>query len=90
MRKHVIVKGRVTGVGFRSLVKRIAFETGVRGFVKNVGNEVEAHAEGMEKQVQDFLKRINVKSTSFIGINVEEIIEAKCGCKGFDGFKILF
>lgn len=87
MKKHFIVKGNVIGVGFRSLVRRIALECGIKGFVKNLSNEVEVHAEAHD--LTQFLKRVNgIKSTSFIDANVEKITETKCECGKYDAFKV--
>jgi len=33
--RHVVVRGRVQGVGFRAFVKQQAFERGLRGWVRN-------------------------------------------------------
>ena len=90
MKTHFLVKGRVIGVGYRSLVNRIALETGVAGFVKNLADDVEVHVEGEEKQVKEFLKRISVKSNSFIGPHVESVQEMECKCKQYEDFRILF
>lgn len=44
---HLVVSGRVQGVGFRYFVVRAAVDCGVVGWVRNLGNgDVEVWAEG--------------------------------------------
>lgn len=57
VRAHVIVKGRVQGVGFRAHVEFYARQIGVTGWVRNVGYDtVEAVAEGTRAQVEQFIE----------------------------------
>lgn len=52
MRLHVIVRGRVQGVGFRWFVGEIAREMGMAGWVRNrPDGTVEVAAEGDERSV---------------------------------------
>ena len=46
--------GRVQGVGFRPFVYRLASEHRLTGWVRNLGGEVEIHAEGAAEQVRVF------------------------------------
>jgi acylphosphatase len=56
---HVFYSGRVQGVGFRYTVREIAVESGVSGWVKNLGDgRVEVVAEGEEQVLKDFLSMI--------------------------------
>jgi acylphosphatase len=58
-RVHVIVTGRVQGVGFRYFVQREAWRLGLRGFVRNVSRaQVEVVAEGEEKALADFVSEV--------------------------------
>ena len=51
-RVHVIVRGRVQGVFFRSETQKTAFRYNVRGWVRNCDNgNVEAVFEGKEEDV---------------------------------------
>ena len=44
---HVLVRGRVQGVGFRSGTQRRASQLGLVGWVRNLPDDtVEIHAEG--------------------------------------------
>ncbi len=55
-RRHVIIAGRVQGVGFRANTKKTAALLGLTGWVKNMPNgEVEAVFEGDEPSVKAML-----------------------------------
>lgn len=57
VRAHIWVKGRVQAVGFRAYVVSVAWQTGVTGWVRNVGYDtVEAVAEGERAQVEQFIE----------------------------------
>jgi acylphosphatase len=56
---HVIVDGRVQGVGFRHFTRNNAQRLGVRGWVRNrEDGTVEIQAEGAEYRLKQFLKKI--------------------------------
>jgi acylphosphatase len=56
-RVHVVVSGRVQGVGFRHAARRRARELGLSGWVRNLPDgRVEAVAEGPGEQVEEFLR----------------------------------
>lgn len=59
MHKHILVKGRVQGVGFRYFVQTKAAQQNIKGWVKNLqdGN-VEIEAEGSEKDLELFTEEI--------------------------------
>ena len=58
-RYHVIVEGRVQGVGFRSFCILQAQQRGLTGSVRNMSNGmVEIFVQGDEEQVDSFLKRV--------------------------------
>jgi acylphosphatase len=53
---HVLVRGRVQGVGFRWFVRERARETGVKGWVRNRDDgSVEVAAEGESDDLQKFV-----------------------------------
>jgi acylphosphatase len=53
---HVVVRGRVQGVGFRVFVRQSALRHGCRGWVRNLPTgEVEVHAEGDEGMLVELL-----------------------------------
>jgi acylphosphatase len=56
---HVLVSGRVTGVGFRYFVERVARGLKLAGWVRNLPDDrVESVAEGEEKALQAFVARL--------------------------------
>ncbi len=56
---HMIINGRVQGVGFRFSAKQKAKEFQVVGWVKNKQNgTVEIEAEGKEEQIDAFIEAL--------------------------------
>ncbi len=54
-----IVKGRVQGVGYRFFVEEIAYELGIKGYVRNLFNgNVEVVAHGKEEDIKRFIARL--------------------------------
>ncbi len=69
-RVHVVVKGRVQGVGFRAHVQYSARQIGVTGWVRNVGYDtVEAVAEGERTRLERFVEAVK---TGPLGSQVDE------------------
>ncbi len=60
IRKHIIFRGRVQGVGFRFRAKYAANGIGVTGWVRNeYDGSVEMEIQGTEEQINHVLKMIN-------------------------------
>ena len=56
MQIHILISGRVQGVGFRDFARRSAEKIGVRGYAKNLANsDVEVVAEGNRVALDEFL-----------------------------------
>ena len=56
MQIHILISGRVQGVGFRDFARRSAEKNGVRGYAKNLANsDVEVVAEGNRVALDEFL-----------------------------------
>ncbi len=56
---HVLIEGRVQGVGFRYYTQSVASQLGLAGFVRNLPDgRVEACAEGDEEALRKFLARL--------------------------------
>lgn len=57
-RAHVIFRGRVQGVFFRSFTRETARSLGLSGWVKNLPDgSVEAVFEGEKKRIEEAIKR---------------------------------
>ena len=57
MKKHLVISGRVQGVGFRYWLRRKAEEKNIFGWVKNkIEGDVEALIIGNEKEINDLIK----------------------------------
>lgn len=55
---HIIVKGRVQGVNFRSFSCKIATELGLKGWARNREEDVEIIAQGEKQQLDKFLHKL--------------------------------
>ncbi len=55
---HLFINGDVIGVGFRAWTKIQAKIIGVTGWVKNVGERVEAQIQGEEEKVSQIIEII--------------------------------
>jgi|YNPBryulayer2012_1023412.scaffolds.fasta_scaffold00953_2 acylphosphatase len=56
---HVIVSGRVQGVGYRWFVKQVATTLGVKGYVRNLPNgTVELEAEGDSESLNALIREM--------------------------------
>lgn len=59
MRVHLLVSGRVQGVGFREFVRRTAYGLGVGGWVRNLADgRVEVVADGERPALEALVKTI--------------------------------
>jgi len=57
MIKHLVISGRVQGVGFRYWLQNLANKKNIFGWVKNtISGNVEALIAGDEKEVEDLIK----------------------------------
>ena len=57
MKKHLIISGKVQGVGFRYWMQNLAIKKNISGWVKNkMSGDVEALIVGQEKEIQELIK----------------------------------
>lgn len=86
--QHLIVSGRVQGVGFRYFAQATAIEYGITGWVRNLNDgTVELHAEGDEERVESY-KRALYDGNRFVG--VERIEAEEMTVKSFRKFDIRY
>jgi acylphosphatase len=58
---HIVLSGRVQGVGFRYFVQQKANECQITGWVKNLPNgKVEIEAEGEEQDIHCFVDYLKI------------------------------
>lgn len=72
IRKSILVKGLVQGVGFRPFVYKIALKNNMNGFIKNSSKGVLIDVEGNEESIDNFIT--DLKNPSIEVLNIEEII----------------
>jgi acylphosphatase len=84
---HVIVEGRVQGVGFRAFTQRTAINYGLSGWVRNRWDgSVELMAEGQNTDLEKFL--ITIKRGPFPGTTRNVRVVWKDASGGFTNFLI--
>jgi hydrogenase maturation protein HypF len=84
LRRGVLVRGVVQGVGFRPFVYRLAFEEGLVGFIGNNTDGVTIEVEGAESRVDAFLVRLRAETPPLSRIDSIEVREiAPTGEAGF-------
>lgn len=87
IKKHLIVSGRVQGVGFRAFVLRNAKKLGIKGWVKNTYNgDVEAVICGNKTAIDQMLSQIR-KGPRWASVDRIKVISNNTE-EEFDQFKI--
>ena len=57
MKKHLVISGKVQGVGFRYWMQNLAIENNISGWIKNkMSGDVEALIVGQEKEIRELIK----------------------------------
>ncbi|MEX0660162.1 MAG: acylphosphatase [Balneolaceae bacterium] len=88
--KHLIIKGRVQGVGFRYFTKKNAESLGVQGWVKNLSNgDVETVIQGEEDQVKEMINYLKSGPVSAKVEEVREVDESEKLHQSYDNFSII-
>jgi acylphosphatase len=84
MRRRVVVHGRVQGVFFRDTTRRLAFEHGVSGWVRNTWEgTVEAVFEGRPEAVERLVAFVRRGPSGAYVERVEVFEEDEEGLTGF-------
>ncbi|MEC5422532.1 acylphosphatase [Virgibacillus sp. C22-A2] len=87
MNKHLIISGRVQGVGFRYAAKQKAEDYKLAGWVKNKDDgTVELEVEGTEIYVNSYISELKAGLNKFI--RIENIISENSEEKGYSNFTI--
>jgi len=74
MRMHVVVSGRVQGVGFRWFVRETAIELGLAGWVRNrPDGNVEVAADGDDERVSRFRERLREGPPHAMVVSVDDV-----------------
>lgn len=73
--KHIIVHGRVQGVGFRYFVQHVGQRLGLTGNVRNCPDStVEIVAQGSEMKIDEFIKQVE-KGPSLARVSRLDIVD---------------
>ena len=89
MQLHILVSGRVQGVGFRDFARRSAEKFGVHGYAKNLANgDVEVVADGDKLALDEFVMLLD-QGPPAGRVDHVQIDEVEC-CGEYTGFEIHF
>lgn len=87
IRAHMLIEGRVQGVGYRANTRRMANKLNLRGWVRNLRNgDVEIIVEGPEIEVQKLIVWCHRGSTSAYVSKVK--IDKTSASGEFDRFSV--
>ncbi len=75
IRRRVLVRGVVQGVGFRPFVYRLAAETQIAGFIGNNTDGVTIEIEGAEVRIDEFLTRLRTNAPPMSRIDSVDVHE---------------
>ena len=87
VRRGVLVRGVVQGVGFRPFVYRPALEEGLGGFIGNDTDGVTVEVEGPEGGVNAFLARLRREAPPLS--RIDSIVVREIAATGEAGFRIV-
>ena len=72
IKKHLVISGKVQGVGFRYWIQNLAINNNIVGWVKNkLSGDVEALIIGQEKEVQKLIKQCKIGPSLAIIQNIQ-------------------
>jgi acylphosphatase len=88
IKKHLVISGKVQGVGFRYWIQNLAINNNINGWVKNRSSgDVEALIIGQEKEVQKLIKQCKIGPSSATIQNIQiNDYNQDCLEKGFNIF----
>ena len=87
-KKHLIISGKVQGVGFRYWMQNLAINNNISGWVKNRSlGDVESLIIGQEKEVQKLIKQCKIGPSSARIQNIQiNDYNQDCSEEGFNIF----
>jgi len=72
IKKHLVISGKVQGVGFRYWMQNLAINNNISGWVKNRSSGgVEALIIGQDKEVQKLIKQCKIGPSSATIQNIQ-------------------
>ncbi|WP_414564921.1 MULTISPECIES: acylphosphatase [unclassified Anabaena] len=85
VRAHVLISGRVQGVGYRYATVDTASQLGLTGWVRNLpDNQVEAVFEGMQVVVEEMIRWCHIGPPAAVVKDVVVEYEQPEGLRGFE------
>ena len=67
IKKHLVISGKVQGVGFRYWMQNLAIENNISGWIKNkMSGDIEALIVGQEKEIRELIKLCEMGPSSAI------------------------
>ena len=85
MKKHLLIFGKVQGVGFRYWLYEKAIKKNMRGFVKNrISGEVEALLIGKDEDVNELIKQCEKGPSSNVTHVIIQDYKQEYSKKSFD------
>lgn len=86
--KHLIISGRVQGVGFRYFTYRSAKELGIKGWVQNLQDgTVETVLAGSHESIEKMMEKLEQGPPSARVQNIEEV-DGQINTDNFNDFSI--
>jgi hydrogenase maturation protein HypF len=80
--RHIELRGRVRGVGFRPFVRNLAIEHHLVGWVRHTGADVEIEAEGPSHDLDTFLAELISRAPSSAIIDKISVQDKATSAKG--------
>ncbi|MBS3159750.1 acylphosphatase [Candidatus Woesearchaeota archaeon] len=83
MQLKIILEGEVQGVFFRAFIKEMAKKLNLKGYVKNIENNVEIHAKGEKENIDKLIASCKIGPNGAKVNNIKVILENETNLKDF-------
>src|SRR3989344_6352814 len=92
MQLKIILEGEVQGVFFRAFIKEMAKKLNLKGYVKNIENNVEIHAKGEKENIDKLIASCKIGPNGAKVNNIKVILENETNLKDFtiEQYSLLF